>query len=165
MQVTQAMTEQGRRLFETLSKLRATNVKRMMGENLTPGEFSVLNDLVRLESEGHQTTVSEYADRVMSRLPATSRFFKQMEDKNLIRRVTSEVDRRYTYILVTPEGRQAYEEALAGIEGIYDYVVEGMEEAELSAFFTAFDKLHARLGEAIAQQRAAEENPGTNQKE
>lgn len=109
-------------------KLRQTQLRALLGlHDLTPATFDVLANL-RRSGDGARKTAGDLAKSSLLSTGGTTFRLDRLEEQHLIRRVTSEDDRRVTHVELTNDGRTLIDTVMAA---------HLAQEADLLAGFTA----------------------------
>lgn len=109
-------------------KLRQTQLRALLGlHDLTPATFDVLANL-RRSGDGARKTAGDLAKSSLLSTGGTTFRLDRLEEQHLIRRVTSEDDRRVTHVELTNDGRTLIDTVMAA---------HLAQEADLLTGFTA----------------------------
>lgn len=84
--------------------------------NLSLQQFNVLSILYG--QPGQTATVNLITERLIDRMPNTSRLLNKLMEKGLIKKEKNTVDQRVVYIKLSPEGATLKEQARSLIDGI-----------------------------------------------
>lgn len=79
-------------------------------------------------------TQKQLADRMNTKESTVVRLLDRMEKEKMVRRVSSEADRRVRYLELTETGRPLYEGLTERAEQFKDDAIRGIEEEELEIF-------------------------------
>ena len=94
-------------------KLRQTQLRALLGHHdLTPATFDVLANL-RRSGHGARKTAGDLAKSSLLSTGGTTFRLDRLEEQHLIRRVTSEDDRRVIYVELTNDGRTLIDTVMA----------------------------------------------------
>ena len=79
-------------------------------------------------------TQKQLADRMNTKESTVVRLLDRMEKEKMVRRVSSEADRRVRYLELTETGRPLYEGLTERAEQFKDDAIRGIKEEELEIF-------------------------------
>lgn len=94
------------------------------------------------------TLISGLAEKLHVSVPTMSRCLRRLEEKGLIQKSSQTNDRRNTYVCLTEQGLEIYEEAFQTLSSFVERALSRIDSEELKQFFTTFDKIY----EALAQE-------------
>lgn len=103
-------------------------------------------------------TVSALSRMTHNSMPAASQILRGMEEKDIIRRVPAQSDRRRVYVCLTEQGEQLVEEAGNAFFRFWDDVANRMGDQDIEELIRLLDKLRGILEETKGQMRA--DGPG-----
>lgn len=112
--------------------------------NLTFSEYTLLMHIY--EDEGAKQ--DELASRMYLDKAVVTRTVNLLQDKGFIYREQDTRDRRVKHIYLTEYGRQQYDFLHSILDGWIDYLVQGMDEADVQRLFGDFDRLVERACDA-----------------
>ncbi|MDQ0061880.1 MarR family winged helix-turn-helix transcriptional regulator [Paenibacillus harenae] len=117
-------------------------IRELMPEELTIDQFATLR---YLHSQGRSTS-SELADIFCVGKSSITAIINRLFDKKLIYRLPDEKDRRVTYLALTGEGKQLYDEMDAKVYELLVKYISPFDEQEAMTFIETFEKLARELG-------------------
>lgn len=131
-----------------INQLSTARFARVLGPDLNPSEFGVLNHFVRL---GDGKTPSYLAKAFQMTKPSMTAILAKLERKGYVEIVGSQEDRRQKIVTLTEPGRAARSKGLQAMAPLADIVLESQDLSELEAILP---KLQA-LREFLDQERNA----------
>lgn len=123
--------------------------------DLTKGEFFTLfmiHDHIANHPESKGMYVSELAGRMRVTSPAVSRMLRTLERRGLVERTVDRDDRRTTYIVLTPKGETARQEAAHRMEQFTARVVERMGEQDMNTLLSLWSRLSDIMSDELAKE-------------
>jgi DNA-binding MarR family transcriptional regulator len=105
--------------------------------NLSLQQFNVLSILYG--QPNHTATVTLITDRLIDRMPNTSRLLNKLMDKGLIEKERNSSDQRVVYIKLTPDGIVQKKKARA----IIDSILVGLSDEEADLLNEMLEKVRA----------------------
>lgn len=126
---------------QTYRKMLNVLTSRLKEHDVTPEQFSVLCRL----SESDGISQKEIADRTVKDQPTTARILDCLIRKELVRKQTSETDRRSFLVYLTEQGRHKLEVLMPIERQTLEDIFSRMPESELEAFRQAHLRLIAHL--------------------
>ncbi|WP_337100844.1 MarR family winged helix-turn-helix transcriptional regulator [Paenibacillus sp. YIM B09110] len=117
-------------------------IRELMPEELTIDQFSTLR---YLHSQGRSTS-SELADIFCVGKSSITAIINRLFYKNLIYRLPDEKDRRVTYLALTEEGEQLFDEMDVKMYELLLKYISPFDEQEAITFIQTFEKLAHELG-------------------
>ena len=99
------------------------------------------------ESEGDRMRMSELADHSVESRSRLSHHIGRLEARGLVTRQACPEDRRGSWAVLTPEGRETIE-AIAPhhVAGVRQYFLDQLSAEELAVLGTVFGRINANLG-------------------
>ena len=94
------------------------------------------------------TRISGLAEKLQVSVPTISRCLSRLEEKGLVQKSSQTNDRRNTYVCLTEQGLEVYEEAFRTLSAFVERALSRIDRDELEQFFTTFDKIY----DAMAQE-------------
>lgn len=133
--------------FDVMHKLKLLNVESSL-KIMSQSEMFILNEAdSRAKNQCDEISVSELAQRHHVSPPAISRTLKKLEKKGFAKRVTSDKDRRNTYVTITERGRAALSADLKVVTAFMSRVLNHLNAAEIDQYFRLSDKLYDAMKE------------------
>jgi DNA-binding MarR family transcriptional regulator len=86
---------------------------------------------IMLVHEQNPSSVSEIAERAVTRLSTMTRVIQRLEKRGLVRLATRTADARVTEVFITPQGEDIVEQVRAVASRIYQAVFKDMSAAEI----------------------------------
>jgi DNA-binding MarR family transcriptional regulator len=133
------------------AELAATLQRELQQEaGLSMQDYEVLVHLT--DNPDGWVRVSELAGLLQWERSRVSHHIKRMERRGLIRRMECSEDGRGAFVVITPEGRAAIEEAAPGhVMAVRRLMFDALSEEEKAALAAVIDKLLARTDHAPTQ--------------
>lgn len=123
-------------IFLVQRKLNAL-IREQSPDGVTLDQYSTLR---YIRGRG-QSTSSELADSLCVGRSSITAIINRLVDKELIRRLPDEKDRRVTYLELTEEGLRQCGEMEESIRDLMGTYIEDFEEIEARRFIETFEKL------------------------
>lgn len=100
---------------------------------MSPMEFCAIGAFLEFEKQnpGKHITVNRLAQETGMSVPLVSRTLKNLESRELIKRVTDESCRRNTFVLISEKGNQLFGKNAAVIKQYIDRVLSFFTESEI----------------------------------
>ena len=146
------LTAQEEHLWRGWLKLNAELASTLQRElqqdvGLSMPDFEVLVHLT--DNPEGRVRVTELAGLLQWERSRVSHHVKRMEGRGLVERVECSVDGRGAFVVITPQGRAAIEEAAPGhVMAVRRLMFDALNGEEKAALATLIDKLLARLDNA-----------------
>ncbi|CAM3704799.1 MarR family transcriptional regulator [Cohnella lubricantis] len=116
-------------------------MRELVPEDLTVDQYLIMSSIL---SQG-QCTHSELADIFCVGKSSITAIISRLFDKNLIRRIPDEKDRRVVYLALTEEGERVAREADAALESLLAGYWGHFGEEEIDQFMRTYEKLASVL--------------------
>ncbi len=99
-----------------------------------------------LNTSKHKDVFQKDIEKAFSmRRSTTSKMLKNMEEKGLIERISSEQDARMKKLQLSEKGQSLVEEVSREYQRIENLLTEGLSEKELEQFFTVIYKMQQNM--------------------
>jgi DNA-binding MarR family transcriptional regulator len=102
---------------------------------------------LRILWEEDGLTQRELSQRIELMEPTTATALRNMEERNLVRRVRNPVDKRKVNIFLTDEGRALREVLLPYAKAVNERALAGVSEAEVDRFKGVLRQMRLNLGQ------------------
>jgi MarR family transcriptional regulator, organic hydroperoxide resistance regulator len=103
-----------------------------MEEALRRTDMDVLSwRAIMLVHEQNPSSVSEIAERAVTRLSTMTRVIQRLEKRGLVKSATRAADARVTEVFITPHGEEIVEQVRAVASRIYQSVFKDMSAGEI----------------------------------
>ncbi|GGF92673.1 MarR family winged helix-turn-helix transcriptional regulator [Paenibacillus abyssi] len=112
-------------------------IRELMQEELTIDQYST----IRYIREHERATSSELADIFCVGKSSITAIITRLSDKELIRRVPDEKDRRVTYLMLTEEGKRLSDTMEEKMQELLAKYIRHFSEQEGLAFIETYEKL------------------------
>lgn len=136
-------SSQGKRLIESMAKIKRISSKFRNDEMIPHREFFVL-EMIKQRMHGEHLSleqkqnappglkVSELSEILHITMPSVSQMINGLEQKGYVKRVTTKNDRRVVYIALDVEGEEILKKTKAAFVSFTDEIVSrlGSEETE-----------------------------------
>ncbi len=131
-------------LLQTLHRIRFSDI--LEGghdeETMCLPEFTIVLCIDMMKDEGRgQILVSDLVKQLPSSPQAISKYLKQLEDRELIRRLSVSSDRRSTEIELTGKGKKALEASRARMNGFFSDIFSGVSDEEFDSMFSFLNNI------------------------
>ncbi|WP_455437483.1 MarR family winged helix-turn-helix transcriptional regulator [Hungatella hathewayi] len=93
------------------------------------------------------TLISGLAEKLHVSVPTISRCLSKLEEKGLVQKSSQTNDRRNTYVCLTEQGMEIYEEAFRTLSSFVERALSRIDGKELKQFFATFDKIYDALAQ------------------
>lgn len=124
-------------MFRVLKKRNAEQAEA----NLTIEQFRLLYLISKEEDEVNQKQIADLMGKDES---AILRMIDCLESRDLVRRVVDLNDRRKNHLMVSKKGDRAIEQWLNIERDLNKELLEGLEQADLDAFYKVIDHLQSK---------------------
>jgi len=126
------------------------NIKKMLSKHqpvmaIPRSEFIILR--VISECENPQIKISDISHKLSISNAAVSQMIASLEDKQLVRRVTTDTDRRIVYIVLTDKGQKILKEASIMLSKFMDIMVANLGNKDSEDLIRILNKLQLLLEE------------------
>lgn len=143
-------TYESQQLVEKIFRFNKVLHKQMgLLTECSPGEFKMLGviftELKELESNQCSdpgVTVSKLSKCLMHSKPATSKMLNTLEEKELIKRITTKADRRAVYITLTEEGREKVTRIHNRLDDYTNKMLEHLGEEDTKKLLYLLDRMY-----------------------
>jgi len=112
---------------------------------------------LRILWEEDGLTQRELSQRIEMMEPTTATALRNMEERNLVRRVRNPTDKRKVNIFLTEEGRALREVLLPYAKSVNDAALAGVSADEVTCFHRVLQKMRANLGPGDGPTEGADE--------
>lgn len=129
------------------ARLQAELNRRLQAESgLSLADFDVL---VALSERGAPMRVTELAEALQWEKSRLSHHLSRMQRRALVERQDCPDDARGAFIVLSPTGRRAVEQAAPGhVEAVRELVFDGLDDAQVDAWADASDVVLRRIAGA-----------------
>jgi len=124
------------------------------GELLSKTEYRMIREIVLEREKGNRIISSELARRLKVTRSAISQLVTKMENRGIVKRVDSPVDRKIAYVELSDRALQIYHEQSEIANSFAEKVVEKFGEARMQAFLREYTEL-AKIFYAVRQESDA----------
>ena len=135
--------------FDVMHKLKLLNFAASL-KIMPQSEIYILNETMNYsKTHSSDISVSELAQRHCVSTPAISRTLRKLEKKGYAKRVTSEKDRRNTYVTITENGKAALSADLKVMTAFMSRVLSHLNATEIDQYFSLSDKIYSAISEEV----------------
>ncbi len=127
----------GRMLTILTNRMKAEMKSRLAAIDLSLNEFFAMMNLANDEGQSQ----SDLAKKLSMPAYATSRLIDGLECKNLVERRDDPNSRRTHHLYFSQKGRELLPHVFETIEGVNEWVLDGLTEQEKQSFTTILSKL------------------------
>lgn len=121
----------------TINRRLTALIRDLMPEDLTVDQYSIMSSIHSQE----QCTHSELAEIFCVGKSSITAIISRLFDKNLIRRIPDEKDRRVVYLALTDEGVRLTRETDTKLESMLAGYLGHFSEDEVEQFLRTYEKL------------------------
>lgn len=121
----------------TVNRRMAALLKEKLGEEITSEQHATLRYIRRKE----QCTSSELADIFCVGKSSITAIITRLFDKELIKRIPDDKDRRVTYLALTDKGIEIADRMEEKIQELLGSFIQHFDEQEAIVFIETFEKL------------------------
>lgn len=121
----------------TVFRMLKAMIRERLPENVTEDQLEIL----RYIRDRGECTSTELADFFMVGKSSITAIIKRLADKELIKRLIDDKDRRFTYLSLTPTGDQLVREMNEKVEELLSKYMNHFENQEALQFIETFEKL------------------------
>lgn len=125
----------------TINRRMSALIRDLMPEDLTVDQYSILSSI---QSQG-RCTHSELAEIFCVGKSSITAIISRLFDKNLIRRIPDEKDRRVVYLALTEDGESVTRETDAKLESLLAGYLGHFTEEGIEQFMQTYEKLASVL--------------------
>lgn len=128
------------KLLESIKQLDELDF--FMGEGrLSQSEFRLVLEVILEREKGGEIISSELARRLGITRSAVSQIVTKLEERNVIRRVASPIDRKIAYIRLSDPAVAVFNEQCKRVNAVMNKLVEDFGEDRLKALIADYDEL------------------------
>ena len=131
-------------LLQTLHRIRFSDVLEggREEENMCLPEFAVVLCIDMMKDEGREhVLVSDLVKALPSSPQAISKYLKQLEKRELIRRLSVRSDRRSTEIEITGKGKEALDVSRERMDKFFSDIFSGVSDEEFDSMFSFMNNI------------------------
>jgi DNA-binding MarR family transcriptional regulator len=141
-------------LMDMFNDILRVEHRAIESEDLMPLSMSELHIIEAVGGDGSNFIMSEIARKLRITLPTLTAAVDRLEEKGYIKRRRSTVDRRRVSVVLTQDGRLAYERHARFHEKMVDAFVEGMEAAKFPELMESMARLRDFFKEQVGKMDA-----------
>lgn len=134
----------------------AKRIRELLPElpkGVAPSYIQYLDTIRQLEQNGEKVKISDISEALGLPRPGVTRTVREMEEKDYLRKLSSDEDGRITYIAVTPKGEELSErydktyfsELSRELDNISDEEADGMISA-VEKFYKVMSERKKKIG-------------------
>lgn len=132
-----------------LLRMTHRSFARAMQREISPRGVTIgMWYFLRILWEEDGLTQRELSQRIEMMEPTTATALRNMEERNLVRRVRNATDKRKVNIYLTDEGRALRETLLPYAKAVNDTALAGVSEADVDCFRRVLGQMRINLGPA-----------------
>lgn len=113
---------------------------------LSQTEFRLLREVILEQEKGSEIISSELARRLSITRSAVSQIVSKLEQRDIVKRVNSPVDKKIAYVHLSDNARAIFEEQCAQANEFMDKIVKTYGEDKLKKFLKMFDEFIGVFG-------------------
>ena len=131
--------------WEIVSRMELWFLSNCPFEEMSRGDYMMLNLLTQSANDGKMMTVTMMSDSLKVSKAAISQSIKALKKKNLVKSISDTTDKRKSYIVLTDEGRKAYEKQRKVIIRNLQECFRDVDEADLKMFCDKLTKVAEQI--------------------
>ena len=131
--------------WEIVSRIKLWFLSKYPFEGMSRGDYMMLNLLTQSANDGKMMTVTMMSDILKVSKAAISQSIKALKKKNWVKSISDTTDKRKSYIVLTDEGRKAYEKQRKVIIRNLQECFSDVDEADLKMFCDKLTKVAEQI--------------------
>lgn len=146
-----------REFLEVLHRFHKLKGK-MKPKDLSHVDFMILGTIrMHMEKQGNLdtttqgVTITELTKHLQVTKPFISKTLRGLEERNYVKRIGDQVDKRVTRIQLTSQGSSKLEESHNGMREFISGVLKKMGEEDTNHLFCLLDKLYGIMKEEVTE--------------
>ena len=131
--------------WEIVSRIKLWFLSKYPFEGMSRGDYMMLNLLTQSANDGKMMTVTMMSDSLKVSKAAISQSIKALKKKEWVKSISDTTDKRKSYIVLTDEGRKAYEKQRKVIIRNLQECFSDVDEADLKMFCDKLTKVAEQI--------------------
>ena len=131
--------------WEIVSRIKLWFLSKYPFEEMLRGDYMMLNLLTQSANDGKMMTVTMISDSLKVSKAAISQSIKALKKKEWVKSISDTTDKRKSYIVLTDEGRKAYEKQRKVIIRNLQECFRDVDEADLKMFCDKLTKVAEQI--------------------
>ena len=131
--------------WEIVSRMEIWFLSNCPFEEMSRGDYMTLNLLTQSVKDGKMMTVTMMSDVIKVSKAAISQSIKALKKKGFVDSISDTTDKRKSYIILTDEGRKAYEKQRKVIIRNLQECFSDIDEADLKMFCDKLTKVAEQI--------------------
>lgn len=131
--------------WEIVSGMELWFLSNCSFEGMSRGDYMMLNLLTQSANDGKMMTVTMISDILKVSKAAISQSIKALKKKEWVKSISDTTDKRKSYIVLTDEGRKAYEKQRKVIIRNLQECFSDVDEADLKMFCDKLTKVAEQI--------------------
>lgn len=131
--------------WEIVSRMELWFLSNCSFEEMSRGDYMMLNLLTQSANDGKMMTVTMISDSLKVSKAAISQSIKALKKKEWVKSISDTTDKRKSYIVLTDEGRKAYEKQRKVIIRNLQECFRNVDEADLKMFCDKLTKVAEQI--------------------
>lgn len=131
--------------WEIVSRIKLWFLSKYPFEGMSRGDYMMLNLLTQSANDGKMMTVTMMSDILKVSKAVISQSIKALKKKNWVKSISDTTDKRKSYIVLTDEGRKAYEKQRKVIIRNLQECFRDVDEADLKMFCDKLNKVAEQI--------------------
>ena len=131
--------------WEIVSRMELWFLSNCSFEGMSRGDYMMLNLLTQSANDGKMMTVTMISDILKVSKAAISQSIKALKKKEWVTSISDTTDKRKSYIVLTDEGRKAYEKQRKVIIRNLQECFRDVDEADLKMFCDKLTKVAEQI--------------------
>ena len=131
--------------WEIVSRMELWFLSNCSFEEMSRGDYMMLNLLTQSANDGKMMTVTMMSDSLKVSKAAISQSIKALKKKEWVKSISDTIEKRKSYIVLTDEGRKAYEKQRKVIIRNLQECFSDVDEADLKMFCDKLTKVAEQI--------------------
>ena len=131
--------------WEIASRIKLWFLSKYPFEEMSRGDYMMLNLLTQSANDGKMMTVTMISDILKVSKAAISQSIKALKKKEWVKSISDTTDKSKSYIVLTDEGRKAYEKQRKVIIRNLQECFRDVDEADLKMFCDKLTKVAEQI--------------------
>lgn len=139
--------ERIQQLMAIMQRLHKNNQQMKLHIGIPHSEYSVLLHLACVEKADEGVSIGDISEHIQISKPAVSQIVNALEDKGLVARIGTKMDRRVVFVTLTPEGVALVNKTRNLLSERLVAVFDKMGEADAGTFLMLLDRFSRAMGD------------------
>ncbi|MDD2457670.1 MAG: MarR family transcriptional regulator [Eubacteriales bacterium] len=129
------------KLLQLMQMFHRIGVKLLPTDGLNRSELMMLKTTKTLGSSNEQVTISQLSEHLSISKPAVSQVVNSLEEKDLVKRITTRADRRVVFIQITSNGESMLKKNIEAVQLSLSNIIKQMGEHDTDEFIRLMEKM------------------------